>query len=92
MEKPLHQQYTEVQILKWLIRTKRNPIEVIALMMDESRLKEQMEVVIDMNEGLKGVETMKGISERTIHRRFQKLGISERPYAGSKIVAQNQKK
>lgn len=91
MEKSLSQKYSEIQIQRYLIKTGQNPVELIAIMMDESRIKEQMEIAIDMTDSLKGVQRIKGLSERSIYRRLDKYKIFKRPEETSKIIHQNKK-
>ena len=76
VSKSLKQEYAEMQIRKQLRNSKLNPVSVIAMLLDESRVEDRTRFAALISDAMNSMSALTGLSNRSCHRRLEKLGLN----------------
>ena len=82
-EKPIKQQYQELQITKWLKSLEEkgetiNFTELIVMLFDQSREEEKTRLATEITNTLTEASSLLGVTKRSYYRRATKYGIESK--------------
>lgn len=83
IEQTIRQQMVEIKVARYLKKSKKHPVEIISMLLDEKRDDEKLLMVAEMTESLIEGRHVFNCPERTFIRKIERLGLKGILWKGS---------